>query len=295
MSKVGFVGLGNMGLPMTRNLIAAGFEVQVRSRSRGPVEQAVAAGASEAASLADLAAACDVVCTCVPMPQDVEAIYLGGEGLVAGVTPGTVLIDHSTVGPDTNHKVSEAAAVAGGHFLDAPVSGGPAGAEAGTLAIMVGGDAGVFGQAKPVLDAMGKTIVHLGPCGSGSVAKLINNMLVGVHLRALIESLQIAQRSGVDLDGLSEVLMGGSAASFILERMYPLLRERNFEPRFRTELFHKDLRLAVELARACGVDAADGKAAFVATDQALNLGHAGLDNTAMLLALEALNQVRLFE
>ena len=295
MIKVGYVGLGNMGLPMTRNLIAAGFDVQVRSRSKGPVAQAVAAGATEAAGLADLAAACDLVCTCVPMPEDVEAIYLGDAGLVSGITPGTILIDHSTVGPDTNRRVNDAASAAGGHFLDAPVSGGPAGAEAGTLAIMVGGEAAVFEQAKPVLDALGKTIVHLGPCGSGSVAKLINNMLVGVHLRALIESLQIAARSGVDLDGLSQVLMGGSAASFILERMYPLLRERNFEPRFRAELFHKDLRLAVELARACGVDAADGKAAFVATDQTLRMGHGGLDNTAMLLALEAFNKVKLFE
>ena len=294
MTRVGFVGLGNMGLPMMRNLMKAGFEVQVRSRSRAPVEQALADGASEAASLAELAARCDVVCTCVPMPADVETIYLGEDGLIGGMTAGTILIDHSTVGPGTNRAVNEAAIAAGGHFLDAPVSGGPSGAEAGTLAIMVGGETAAFEQARPVLDAMGKTIVHLGPCGSGSVAKLINNMLVGVHLRALIESLQIAQRSGVDLDGLSQVLSGGSAASFILERMYPLLRERNLEPRFRTELFHKDLRLAVELARECGVDAADGKAAFVATDQALKAGHGKLDNLAMLLALEELNKIELF-
>lgn len=293
--KTGYVGLGSMGLPMALNLKKAGFDLEVVSRSRGPIDQALAAGAGEAASYAALAATCEVVCTCLPMPADVERVYLEADGLVANAHPGTILIDHSTVGPDTCRMIDTAARARGVHFLDAPVSGGPAGAQAGTLGIMVGGERGVFERALPVLDAMGKTVVYMGATGSGAVAKLINNLLVGVHQRALIEMLLVGQKAGVDLDALYEVLMGSSGRSAILEMMYPRLKARDMAPRFRTELLHKDLRLALETAAECGVLSATGETALAAIEAAMNAGHAQADTLAMLLPLEQQAQMRLFE
>ena len=286
MTHVGYVGLGSMGLPMALNVRKAGFSLRVVSRSRGPVDQAVAAGAVEAAGYAALAGAVDVVCTCLPMPADVERVYLAADGLVAAARPGTLLVDHSTVGPNTCHKIADAARARGVHFLDAPVSGGPAGAQAGTLGIMVGGERAVFEQARPVLDAMGKTVVYMGATGSGAVAKLINNLLVGVHQRALIEMLLVGQKAGVDLDALHQVLMGSSGRSAILEMMYPRLKARDLAPKFRTELFHKDLRLALEMAAECGVRSATGEAAFAAVDAAMAAGLSDQDSLAMLLPLE---------
>lgn len=293
--QVGYVGLGSMGLPMALNLRRAGFPLQVVSRSRQPIEQALAAGATEAAGYAALAAAVDVVCTCLPMPADVERVYLDADGLVAGARPGTVLIDHSTVGPATCRRIEAAARARGVEFLDAPVSGGPAGAQAGTLGIMVGGERAVFERMRPVLDAMGKTVVHLGPTGSGAVAKLINNLLVGVHQRALIEMLLVGQNAGVDLDALHQVLMGSSGRSAILEMMYPRLKARDLAPRFRTELFHKDLRLALEMAAEYGVRSATGEAAFEAVAAAMTAGLGDKDSLAMLLPLEQEAGTRLFE
>jgi 3-hydroxyisobutyrate dehydrogenase/2-hydroxy-3-oxopropionate reductase len=292
--QLGYVGLGSMGLPMALNLLKAGFALQVVSRSRGPIERALAAGAREAAGYAALAAACDVVSTCLPMPADVERVYLEPDGLVAHARPGAVLIDHSTVGPDTCRKIDAAARARGVHFLDAPVSGGPAGAQAGTLAIMVGGERAVFERVRPVLDAMGKTVVHLGPSGSGAVAKLINNLLVGVHQRALIEMLLVGHKAGIDLDGLYQVLMGSSGRSAVLEMMYPRLKARDFAPRFRTELLHKDLRLALEMAAEHGVRSVTGEAALAATAAAMAAGLGREDTLAMLLPLEQEAHTRLF-
>lgn len=293
--RVGYVGLGSMGLPMALNLGKAGFAVDVVSRSRGPIDQALAAGAREAASYSALAAACEVVCTCLPMPADVERVYLEPDGLVAHAQAGAVLIDHSTVGPDTCRKIDRAARARGVHFLDAPVSGGPAGAQAGTLGIMVGGERTVFDRARPVLDALGRTVVYMGPTGSGAVAKLINNLLVGVHQRALIEMLLVGQRAGVDLDALYQVLMGSSGRSAILEMMYPRLKARDISPKFRTELLHKDLRLALEMAADCGVNSATGETALAAIEAAMAAGHARDDTLAMLLPLEQAAQMRLFD
>ncbi len=298
VKKVGYVGLGNMGLPMVKNLIAAGFEVRVRGRSPGPIEAARQAGAAETKSLPALAEWAEVVCTCLPMPEDLEAVYLGvdggDDGLISGATSGTIFIDHSTVGPTTHRKISGQAAAVGADYLDAPVSGGPAGAEAGTLAIMVGGKVEVFAAVQELLGAVGKTVVRLGDCGAGSVAKLLNNQLVSVHQRALIEALMVAQANNLDLDQLNQVLLGSSANSVILQMMYPRLKERDLTPRFRNSLFHKDLRLALEMARDCGIDTAMGRTAFVAVDAAEQAGLGDEDSLAMLLPLEEQNGLELF-
>jgi len=294
MKKIGYVGLGNMGLPMVKNLLKAGFEVRVCSRSQAPIDAAVQAGAVAAASLTELAVWAEVVCTCLPMPEDVESVYLGESGLLAGATAGTVLIDHSTVGPQTNRKIAARAEAIGVEFLDAPVSGGPGGATAGTLAIMVGGKQAVYDSVTEVLAAMGKTVIRLGECGAGSVAKLLNNQLVGIHQRALIEALMVAQANELDLDQLQQVLKGSSGNSVILEMMYPLLKARDLTPRFRNTLFHKDMRLALEMARDCGIDTAMGRTAFVAVDAAQQAGMGDQDSLAMLLPLEAQNGIELF-
>lgn len=294
MNKVGFVGLGNMGLPMVKNLLKAGLEVQVCSRSRGPIEAAIQASAVESGSLTELATWAEVVCTCLPMPEDVESVYLDEFGLLAGATDGTVFIDHSTVGPETNRKIAARAEALGADFLDAPVSGGPGGAAAGSLAIMVGGKLAVYEAVDKVLGAMGKTVVRLGECGAGSVAKLLNNQLVGIHQRALIEALMVAQANELDLDQLHQVLKGSSGNSLILELMYPLLKARDMTPRFRNSLFHKDMRLALEMARDCGIDTAMGRTAFVAVDAAQQAGMGDQDSLAMLLPLEQQNGIKLF-
>ena len=160
---------------------------------------------------------------------------------------------------------------------------------------MVGGTVTAYEQALPVLNAMGKTIVHLGGVGSGSVAKLLNNQLVGIHQRALIEALMVAQANDLDLDLLHQVLVGSSGNSVILEMVYPLIKARNLEPRFRNSLLHKDLRLALEMARESGIDAAMGRAAFVAADAAEQAGLGDRDSLAMLLPLEQQNGIRLFD
>ncbi|RLA17188.1 MAG: NAD(P)-dependent oxidoreductase [Gammaproteobacteria bacterium] len=294
MKKIGFVGLGNMGLPMVKNLLAADFQMRVFSRSRGPIEAAIAAGAVEAESLPALAEWAEVVCTCLPMPEDVEAVYLNAGGLLSGTVAGTVFIDHSTVGPDTNRKIAARADEANAEFLDAPVSGGPGGAAAATLAIMVGGKLEVFTAVADVLAAMGKTVVRLGNCGAGSVAKLLNNQLVGIHQRAVIEALMVAQANDLNLDQLYQVLKGSSGNSVILELMYPLIKARDLTPRFRNTLFHKDMRLALEMARECGIDTAMGRTAFVAVDAAQQAGMGDQDSLAMLLPLEEQNGIKLF-
>lgn len=284
--KVGFVGLGKMGLPMTKNLLKAGFEVWVVSRSRGPIEAAVAAGAKEAESPADLARRVDVGLTCVPLPETVEEVYLGEQGLLAGAHPGLILADHSTVGPDLNRKIEAAAKEKGVAFLDAPVSGGPMGAEAGTLSIMVGGDKEAFEKALPVFRAMGRHVVHFGPSGSGSVVKLINNMLVGIHELAISEALLLATKAGIDLHQLYELLMNSTGASAMLQRSFPFIAARDFAARFSIDLLHKDLRLLLEMAEQLGVEVPGGRLAYQAVDEAKAAGYGHLDITSMLLPME---------
>lgn len=284
--KVGFVGLGTMGLPMTKNLLKAGFEVVVVSRSRGPIEAAVALGAKEAANPADLAAQVDVALTCLPMPETVEAVYLGENGLLAGARPGTILVDHSTVSPALNRKIFEAARAKGVHFLDAPVSGGPMGAEAGTLTIMCGGEPEAFAKAKPVFEAMGKVVVLVGPVGSGSVVKLINNLLVGVHTAALAEAFVMGAKAGIDSRVLYEILKHSTGHSYMMDRTVPLIQERDFAQRFAIDLLYKDMRIATQLAEELGVPLRLGRVAEAMVGEAQAQGHGREDVAAIIRPLE---------
>ncbi|WP_017727146.1 NAD(P)-dependent oxidoreductase [Halalkalibacterium ligniniphilum] len=248
MKKVGFIGLGTMGLPMVKHLLSNGFDTYVVSRSRGPIEQAVALGAIEASSPKDLMEAVDVVMTCLPVPQSILDVYEGDDGLIAGLSPGKVIVDHSTVDRETNERVYEQIQKKGAYFVDAPVSGGPMGAEAGTLTIMCGGDDEGFSLSRDVMDAYGDYIVHVGPVGSGTVVKLLNNMLIGVHQAALGECFIMAEKAGVDPAIAYDLIKRSSGFSKSMDWSVDAILDRSFEARFSINLLHKDIRLALKLA-----------------------------------------------
>lgn len=248
MKRIGFIGLGTMGLPMTKHVIDSGYETFVLSRSRGPVEEAIAYGAKEAHSPKELIEQVDIVMTCLPLPETIISVYEGENGLIAGASEGKIVIDHSTVDRQTNERVANQLAEKGAAFLDAPVSGGPMGAKAGTLTIMCGGNEHVFAQAEPVMKAFGDYIVRIGPIGSGTVVKLLNNMLVGVHQAALAECYVMSEKAGVDPAKAYDIIKKSSGFSKAMDWSVDAILDRTFEPRFSLNLLHKDVRLALELA-----------------------------------------------
>ena len=243
---VGFIGLGIMGLPMARNVLAAGFPLVVYDLVAAPVDALVASGAQAVTSPAALAAAADVVLLCLPDSPDVEAAMLGEQGVLAGAKPGQVIVDMSTISPVTARKLAEAAVAHGATLLDAPVSGGQVGAANATLSIMVGGDADALEQVRPVLAAMGKTILHLGDSGAGQVAKACNQLVIAVTIEAVAEALVLAAKAGVDPVKVRAALLGGYAYSRVLEGHGERFLTRNFTPGFRTRLQYKDLNIAVD-------------------------------------------------
>ncbi|MGB4863010.1 MAG: NAD(P)-dependent oxidoreductase, partial [Tepidiformaceae bacterium] len=221
ITRVGFIGLGIMGAPMAANLIEAGFEVTVWNRSPSRTEPLVKAGAKRAESPAAVAAACEVTLSCVTNSGDVEEVAIGPEGLIHGAAAGSVYIDCSTISPETARRVAEQLARENVAMLDAPVSGGDIGAKAGTLAIMVGGDAAVFERCRPVFEALGKTVVHVGPSGAGQVVKLCNQIAGGLNLLAAAEAIQLARRSNVNPAKMLEVVSAGAAGSWMLSNLAP--------------------------------------------------------------------------
>jgi 3-hydroxyisobutyrate dehydrogenase len=284
--RVGFVGLGTMGFPMVKNLIRAGYEVMVVSRSRGPVEQACALGAREANNPKELAQNVDIALTCLPLPDTVEEIYFGENGLLAGAHHGLILADHSTVSPELNRKIYHAAKEKGAAFLDAPISGGPMGAEAGTLTIMCGGDPEVFDQAKPVFEAMGKMVVRVGESGSGSVVKLINNMLVGIHMVALSEAFVMGAKAGIDPELLRSIINASTGHSYMMDRTLDLIQDRDFTQRFSINLLYKDMKIATSLAEQLGVPLQLGKISEQFIGRAQQEGHGSEDVAAVIRPLE---------
>ena len=250
ISRVGFIGLGIMGRPMARNLLKAGFTVVAHSRTRGRVDEVVAAGAQAANSPREVAARSDVVITMVPDTPDVRAVMLGADGVIEGARAGLIAIDMSTISPSATQDIAAALAGRGVRMLDAPVSGGESGATAGTLSIMVGGDESVFNDCRPVLAAMGSRITYIGPHGHGQIAKLCNQVVGVVTLEAVAEGLILAGKAGVDVGRVIEALSGGAADSWNLRNQAPRMLARDFKPGFFVHLQQKDLRLAMELANA---------------------------------------------
>jgi 3-hydroxyisobutyrate dehydrogenase len=247
--RVGVIGLGIMGRPMARNLLKAGFQVVVNSRTRAKVDALAAEGAQAADTPAEVAAAVDLVITMVPDSSDVALVAQGPAGLFAGARPGLVIVDMSTISPAVTRDLAREAAARGCAWLDAPVSGGEAGAIAGTLTIMVGGAPDVFARARPVFDAMGKRVTHIGPTGHGQTAKLCNQVLVAINLLGACEALVLGAKAGLDLDKLHAALSGGAANSWAFEKLGRKMLDRDFAPAFMVRLQQKDLRLVGEAAR----------------------------------------------
>jgi len=248
IERVGFVGLGIMGAPMTANLLKAGFAVTVWNRTPSRAEPLAELGAFVASSPAEVASRSQVTISCVSDTPDVLAVALGEQGIIHGAEPGSAYIDCSTISPDVTRDIATAMAAAGVDMLDAPVSGGDVGAKAGTLAIMVGGDSAAFDRCLPVLQAMGRTIVHVGPAGAGQVVKLCNQAAGAVTLVAAAEAVTIARRAGVDPVKMLEVVTAGAAGSWMLSNLAPRAIKGDFEPGFMVDLMQKDLRLVMETA-----------------------------------------------
>jgi 2-hydroxy-3-oxopropionate reductase len=250
--NIGFIGLGVMGRPMAAHLLEAGHSVSVYARRADAAASLVAAGATRCATPADLASRSNVVITMVTATSDVEEVLLGDHGVSSGARPGTVVIDMSTIAPQATRRIAAALGERQVRMLDAPVTGGPAGAETATLAIMVGGDRGCLEEVRPILERLGRTIVHMGDHGAGQVAKACNQLALLVTAEGVAEALALGQRYGLDPRALREALLGGIAASRVLEVFGARMAERQFEPGMATRLYDKDLNIVLDLAREAG-------------------------------------------
>lgn len=251
--KVGFIGLGTMGREMARHLLAAGHAVRAYDVIESAVTVLVEHGATAATSPADAADGADIVITMLPDTPDVEAVIYGDNGLLAAPPPGRLIADMSTISPVAVRRIHADLKNKSVAFIDAPVSGGPVGARNAALSIMVGGDADAFAQAEPFFRAMGTTIIHAGASGAGQTVKLCNQLVCGINIQAICEALALARASGVDLDLLRNVLLGGSAASWMLDRLGPQMIAGDAAAGFRIDLMLKDLRLVQAHAQALDV------------------------------------------
>ena len=278
---IGFIGLGIMGKPMARNLVGAGYRVIALNRSSGPVDELVAAGATTAATPRDVAAQSDVVITMLPDSPDVESVALGDDGIVAGIRTGALWIDMSTIAPATTKRVAEQLAARGATSVDAPVSGGEKGAIDATLSIMAGGSDAAFERAKPIFEALGKNIVHVGELGAGQVTKACNQIVVGVTIEAVAEALALAEASGVDPVKVRAALLGGFAQSKILEVHGQRMIDRAFTPGFKSKLHRKDMNIAANAGDERGLDLGAAKLVRERFDVLIERGQGELDHSAL--------------
>jgi 2-hydroxy-3-oxopropionate reductase len=286
MTTVGFIGLGIMGGPMAANLVKAGFDVVGYNRSPEPVQRLVEQGGRGAGSLAEAVRDADVVVTMVPDSPDVEAVALGEDGIYAQAKPGTLHLDMSSIRPDVAKKVGEAGKERGMRVLDAPVSGGEQGAIDATLSIMVGGDPQDFADARPVLEAVGKTIVHV---GSGQTVKAANQLIVAGTIELVAEAIVFLEAYGVDTEAAVKVLAGGLAGNAILDRKAASMLRRDFTPGFRIELHHKDMGIVTAAAREAGVVIPLGAVVAQLVASLKAQGDGGLDHSALLKLVEQLS------
>lgn len=289
--RIGFIGLGRMGRPMTENLLKAGHEVTVHNRSRAVVDELAARGARPATSPRQVSEASEIVFTSLPTPEAVDEVYLGPDGLVPAARPGQLLIDTSTVSPVQSRKLAAAVAERGARFLDAPVSGGPAGAQSGTLTFMIGGEAEAFERALPVLRVLGKNIHHVGPSGAGSVVKLVNQLLVGIHTVAAAEAMVFGVKAGADPKAILDVIGSSFGASAMLNRHVPRMLKRDFDPATSVNLILKDLGLIHDYGKDLGVPMLVGGLAEQLFLHARSSGLGDSDMAALVVPLERLTGV----
>jgi 2-hydroxy-3-oxopropionate reductase len=251
--NVGFIGIGTMGREMVRNLLKAGHAVRAFDLTEAAVAEVVKEGAVRADNPADAARGADIVITMLPDTPHVEAVIYGEHGLLKSPPPGKLIVDMSTISPVAVRRIHADLKQAGVGFVDAPVSGGPLGAKNAALSVMAGGEADAFGKAEPFFRAMGTTITHVGASGAGQTVKLCNQLICGINIQAICEALALGRASGVDLDLLRRVLLGGSAASWMLDKLGPSMIEGDVGAGFRIDLMLKDLRLVQEHAQALNV------------------------------------------
>lgn len=287
LEPVGFIGLGVMGRPMALNLVKAGFSLVVHSRSRPSVERLVEAGAADATSPADVARRSDVIITMLPDTPDVRLVLAGPSGVFEGLRPSSVVIDMSTISPLATRELAAEVSAMGAALLDAPVSGGEIGAINGTLSIMVGGDAVALERVRPVLNAMGspERVVHIGPTGAGQICKACNQIAIGGALATVSEAFALARKAGVDPAKVRQALLGGFAASRVLEVHGERILQRNYVPGFRTRLYHKDMGLALETARAHDVPMPVSSAVQQLVNAMMAAGQADQDYSALATVL----------
>lgn len=289
--RVGFIGLGIMGRGMTRNLLDAGFDVTVWNRTASKMDPLVEAGASSADTPADLAADADIIMTCVSDTPDVEEVLLGEDGVIRGVRVGSLVIDHSTISPHVTRDIAAQLNEKGVHMLDAPISGGSEGAAAGTLSIMIGGDAEQVERAMPYLEAMGETITHVGGQGAGQTVKLVNQILVVINMLGVSEALLFAEAGGLDLQKTLDAVTGGAAGSWMLSNRGPQVIERDWSPGFTIDLQQKDLRLVLDAADEMGVPVLGTSMVFNFYRALQKEGLGAEGNHALVKALERLSGI----
>lgn len=290
---IGFIGLGIMGRGMARNIANAGFPLFVYNRTASRMTDLADVGVKPTTSPAEVARHCDIIITCVSDTPDVEAVITGPDGVIAGLKPGALVIDMSTISPQATVALAEQIRAHGGSMLDAPISGGSEGAAKGTLSIMVGGDEDDFNRALPVFQAMGKNIVHVGTQGAGQTVKLVNQILVVGNALAMSEALLFAQAGGVDLQKALTAVSGGAAGSWMLSNRGPQILNRDWRPGFTIDLQQKDLRLVLAAADEVGVPLPGTALIFqlYRTLQQAGLGHEG--NHALVKALEQLARLEI--
>lgn len=285
--RIGFIGLGIMGKPMAMHLVNAGYPLTVLHSNKAAGEL-VAAGARAADSPKQVAAHSDVVITMLPDSPDVEQVVLGNDGVLEGLRAGGLVIDMSTVAPNTARKLAVAARAQGADALDAPVSGGEVGAKNATLTIMVGGSPTAFERAKPILEKMGKSITHVGDVGAGQITKAANQIIVGVTIAAVSEALLLAAKAGVDPVKVREALMGGFAASRILDVHGNRMIQRTFAPGFKIKLHRKDMNIVLNTARELGVVLPMSANVAELMNGLMASGAGELDHSAFVTLLEKL-------
>lgn len=286
-TSIGFIGLGTMGAPMARRLLTHNHAVTVWARRPEAMAPLLATGAAAGDSPARVAAASDIVVTMVIDTKAVEDVILGEHGIAHGARPGALVIDHSTIDPEGTRRIARQLEARGVEMLDAPVSGGGIAAEAGTLSIMAGGSEAAFERGRPVLACYAKNIVHIGPSGAGQIAKACNQICTIVNQLGAAEAMLLAQRSGVDPNRVKEALMGGFAASRMLELQAPKMIARNFEGKVESRLHHKDIHIVLELAQALGIELPASAAAAEVLDRLQRRGGAHQDSAAIIAVLDA--------
>jgi 3-hydroxyisobutyrate dehydrogenase len=292
MARIGFIGLGNMGGPMARNLITAGHSLKVYDLSEDAMNFVVQSGATAADSVKDAAAGVDVVISMLPVGANVREVFMN-DGVIAAADPGTLFIDSSTIDVESAQAAAAAAKEAGFDMLDAPVSGGVIGADAGTLTFMCGGDAATFERARPILEGMGKNIVHCGASGLGQVTKICNNMLAGINSLAAAEAMVMGERLGVSKEVRYNVISTSTGRTFIFESSNPMPgvvatspSSNQFKPGFMAKLMLKDLRLSQAAAQAAGSPTPLGAAATAAFQMLIENGHGDLDTSSIIKVID---------